>query len=112
MMKVLVLALLASGCSVVLQQKPAILTMGHAEQPCATESKLWLVDAAIAGLGAAATIGGRAYADSSPENETAAYAIAGLGSVIAVAYLASAGNGRTWNRICREQKSMPMTASR
>jgi hypothetical protein len=113
MMKVLALAaLLATGCSAFLQPRPSKGTLGYAEQPCSTSSKYWIADALIAGLGTAALVGGRVYADSSPENEATAYSIAGLGAVLAVTYLASAGNGRAWVRECHERQSSAKTASR
>lgn len=115
MTKMLVVALsvaaLASGCSIALQEKPLESTFGYAKQGCSTSSKYWIADAVIAGVAGATTIGGRLYGDSSPENESTAYTIAGLTGVLAIAYLASAGNGRRWVDACHVQTAS-WTASR
>jgi len=104
MTKMLVVALsaavLAGGCSIALQARPLESTFGYADQACSTSSKYWIADAVIAGVAGSAVIGGRIYADSATEHETAAYTVAGLGAVLAIAYLASAGNGRSWANAC------------
>ncbi len=107
----LVVAVLVSGCSIVLQDKPRVPTLGHAEQSCSTSSKFWIADAALAGLGASAAAGGRIYADVAPEHDTLAYTVAGVGAVAAIVYLASAGNGHTWATECRAQAPL-LTAAR
>jgi hypothetical protein len=115
MTKMLVVALsaavLAGGCSMALQARPLESTFGYADQPCSTSSKYWIADAVIAGVAGAAVVGGRIYADSSPENETAAYTVAGVGAFLAIVHLASAGNGRAWANKCGAQTAA-RTASR
>jgi hypothetical protein len=103
MMKTLVVAVcvLVGGCSIALQKKPLESTFGYADQDCDAESKYWIADAVIAGLASAAVVGGRVYADSAPESETAGYTIAGAAAILAVVHVASAGNGRSWNTACR-----------
>lgn len=102
-------ALLTGGCSLVLQERPLESTFGFAKKKCSTSSKYWIADALIAGATGATAIGARVYADSAPENETALYSVAGLGAILAVVYLASAGTGRHWISACHEQWSTDKT---
>ncbi|MFN0249475.1 MAG: hypothetical protein ACKV2T_21495 [Kofleriaceae bacterium] len=82
-------------------------TFEYADQPCSTSNKYWIADAVIAGAAGAAALGARLYADTAPENETALYSLAGLGSVLAIVHLASAGNGRAWATRCRAKDAEP-----
>ncbi|MGE0396845.1 MAG: hypothetical protein AB7T06_09025 [Kofleriaceae bacterium] len=113
MTKTLVVALsamvLTGGCSLVLQERPLESTFGFAKKRCSTSSKYWIADALIAGATGATVIGARVYADSAAEDDTALYSAAGLGAVLAVAYLASAGTGRHWISACHEQWSTDKT---
>lgn len=86
-----VVALLGSGCSVALQKKPKAVA-----SDCSTANAYWIADA----VGVAAGVAALTYGIANPGEQTPA-AIAGVGSLGAIVYAASANNGYKWARRCR-----------
>jgi hypothetical protein len=91
-MSKILLVLALSGCSVALQSKPK--TAGGS---CSTSHAYWIADA----VGVAAGLSGVAVSIAKGDSLGDVPAgIAAAGALVAVLYLASAGNGRTWRAQC------------
>lgn len=89
MIRLLAVLVLASGCSVALQAKP------RAAAKCSTTPAFWIADSVGVAAGAAAITTGLAMDSGDTAN-----AVAGVGVIAGIVYLASAHNGYRWSREC------------
>lgn len=105
--RLLVLAVLLSGCSIALQSKPA-KGVARSTSGCSTTHAYWIADA----VGVVASAAAVAYALSKQGDAPSADGAAGAaGGVVGVLYLASAGNGYRWRSQCAAETAA-VTASR
>ena len=102
------LALVSTGCSVVLQKKPSSSGGVASTTECSTTNAYWIADTVIAGLAAGAAISATPALDGNPDAKNITI---GVGILTAIVYFASAHNGYKWRRECAvNRESMPVAA--
>jgi hypothetical protein len=96
MRRILMLAILASGCSIALQSKPS-----KGRNECSSSPMLAVVDTVVMVAAVGAGVAGVVIGGDTGNVTTGVSLMTGIG------YLASADNGFTWAGKCRELQSAP-----